>query len=127
MSFSRRGLVKAIVTLAALVLLAVPAAVFVAAGWIEVTFTPWGEQPGPDPTPIEVWALLALVYLVWAPLLLAGLVVAHDRLGYRFTPVERRPRPSAKERRRRGAGLRFVAPQEAPPPRPRRRRPPKEG
>ena len=67
-----RPLLKTLVALAALVALLVPFAVALATGWIEIHLTPWNEQPGPDPTPIEAWVLLALVYLVWTPLVMVG-------------------------------------------------------
>jgi len=115
MAVSRRRLAKALVTLAALAALAAPAALALALGWIEIHFTAWNEEPGPDPTSVEVWVLLALAYVVWAPLVMAGMALAFDRLGYRFVPVEREPRPSAKERRRLRAGLGYLASREAPP------------
>lgn len=111
----RRPLFKTLVTLAALALLLVPVAIALAAGWVEVTYTPWGEQPGPDSTPIEAWVGLALVYLVWAPLVMVALVFAFDRLGYRYTPPEYDPRRSRKERRRREAGMKYLQSREAPP------------
>jgi hypothetical protein len=111
----RRPLVKTLVGVAALALLLVPGAVAVATGWVEVTYTPWGEQPGPDPTSIEAWVALALVYVVWAPLVMVALVFAFDRLGYRYSPPEYDPRRSRKERRRREAGMKYLQSREAPP------------
>ncbi len=105
---ARRPLFKALVTVAFIVALSMPVAVALATGFIEITFTAWGERPGPDPTPIEAWVALALAYLVWTPLVLVGLVYVLDRLGYRFTPPERERRPSRKERRRRDAGMRYL-------------------
>jgi hypothetical protein len=112
---SPRPVLKTLVTLAALVALLAPFAVALATGWIEIHITPWSEQPGPDPTPIEAWAVLALVYLVWAPLVMFGVVLAFDRLGYKYTPPEGDPRPPRKQRRRRDAGLKFLQSREAPP------------
>jgi len=105
---ARRPLFKALVTVAFIVALSMPVAVALATGFIEVTFTAWGERPGPDPTPIEAWVALALAYLVWTPLVLVGLVYVLDRLGYRYTPPERERRPSRRERRRRDAGMRYL-------------------
>ncbi len=61
---------------------------------------------------------LALVYLVWAPLVLVGLVAAFDRLGHQYMPVDRDRRPTRKERRQ-AAGIKFLQSQQAPPRRPR--------
>ncbi len=110
-----RPVLKTLAALAALVALLAPFAVALAAGWIEIHFTAWSEQPGPDPTPIEAWVLLALVYVVWAPLVLVGLVFVFDRLGYKYTPPEGDLRPPRKQRRRRDAGLKFLQSREAPP------------
>lgn len=115
MSVLPRRLAKPMVTLIALAALVAPAALALALGWIEINYTPWGEQPGPEPTPIEAWVLLALVYLAWAPLVFVGLVFALDRLGFKYAPVERDRRPTDKGRRRRVAGLRFLQSREAPP------------
>ncbi len=111
----RRPLLKALITAASLAALLVPAVVALATRFIEITFTAWGEQPGPDPTPIEAWVALALAYLVWTPLVLFGLVFALDRLGYKYMPPERDRRPSRSERRRRAAGMRYLQSREAPP------------
>ncbi len=126
-----RTLAKALVTVAAVAALSAPAVVALATGWITIHFTAWNARPGPDPTPVEAWALLALVYLVWVPLVVAGLVIVLDRLGFRYAPVERDRRPSRKQRRRRAAGLRYLQGREAPPAgaprgRPRRPAPPPE-
>jgi len=112
---ARRPLFKLLITVASLAALLVPAVVAVATGFIEITFTAWGEQPGPDPTPIEAWVALALAYLVWTPLVLFGLVFALDRLGYKYMPPERDRRPSRKDKRRREAGMRYLQSREAPP------------
>jgi hypothetical protein len=114
MTVSRRGVARVLVSIAALAALAVPAAVALATGWIEITVTAWGETPGPDPTPIEAWVLLALVYLVWAPLVFAGVVLLFDRLGYKYMPVERPPRTSAKKRRLQRSGMKYLQSQQAP-------------
>ena len=111
----RRPLFKVLITVASLAALLVPLVVALATGFVEITFTAWGEQPGPDPTPIEAWVVLALAYLVWTPLILVGLVFALDRLGYKYMPPEREPRPARKERRRREAGMKYLQSREAPP------------
>jgi hypothetical protein len=116
MAVLSRPVLKALVTAAGVALLAAPAVVALATGWIEINFTAWNEQPGPDPTPIEAWVALALVYVAWVPLVFVGLIAAYDRLGYRYEPVQHAPRPVHKEGRRREAGMRYLRSREAPPP-----------
>jgi len=106
---------KTLVSLVALAGLAAPSVVALATGWIEVRISPWGEPPGPDPTSIESWVALALVYLVWAPLVFVGLVVVLDRLGYKYMPVERTPRPTRRSRRRQVAGIKLLQARDASP------------
>ena len=116
MAVSRRGVARVLVSIVALAALAVPAAVALATGWIEITVTAWGETPGPDRTPIEAWVLLALVYLVWAPLVFVGLVLAFDRLGYKYMPVERSAADERQEgRRQQRSGIKYLQSQQAPP------------
>ena len=110
-----RRLARTLVTLVAVAALAVPAAVALSTGWIQIAYTPWGEQPAPDPAPLERWAALALAYVVWAPLVFVGLVAVFDRLGYHYMPVDRDRRPTRKERRRQTAGIKLLQTGEAPP------------
>jgi len=112
---AHRPFLKVVVTVASIAALLAPAVVALATGWIKITFTAWSEQPGPDPTPIEAWVLLTLVYLVWTPVVVAGLVAALDRLGYKYSPHDAEQRPSRNERRRRAATMRFLHAREAPP------------
>jgi hypothetical protein len=58
---------------------------------------------------------LALLYVVWVPLVFVGLIAAYDRLGYKYEPVQHAPRPVHKDRRRREAGMRYLRSREAPP------------
>ena len=133
MPASPRRLARTLLTLAAVVALVVPVALALTTGWIEVNSTPWGEQPVPDPTPLESWVALALVYLVWAPLVFVGLVAAFDRLGHHYMPIDRDRRPTRKERRRQAAGIKLLQSEQAPPagaPKARPKRgasPPKDG
>jgi hypothetical protein len=53
--------------------------------------------------------ILALVYIVWLPLTIYGLVWLLDRLGIHYTPPDRARVPTRKEGRRTRAGLRFLA------------------
>lgn len=117
---------------AALALACVPALVAFGLGWMTLG---WSEASGDighlvDDNPIEAWALLALAFLVWVPLVVVALVYVLDRLGQQYTPLEREPRPKTRETRRRRAGLRYLASRETPPPRSpsaARKRPPAGG
>jgi len=115
MSVLPRRLTKTLVSLAVLVALAAPAAFAVGLGLIEITFAPWGDRPDPGSTPIEAWVLLALAYVAWTPLVFVALVLVLDRLGHRYTPVERDRRPTRRERRRLAAGLSALQAGEGPP------------
>jgi len=94
MPASPHRLARTFLSLAAVVALVLPVALALTTGWIEVHYTPWGEQPIADPTPLENWVALALAYLVWAPLVFVGLVAAFDRLGHQYMPVDRDRRPT---------------------------------
>jgi hypothetical protein len=106
---SRRSLLVALVTLAAMAVAAAPAVVAFGLGWMSLGWE--SEEAGigrlADPNPIEAWVLLALAFLVWVPLVLVGLIWALDRLGHHYTPVDRQKRPSRRERRRRRAALKY--------------------
>jgi hypothetical protein len=92
------------VTLGLVVLAAVPAVVTFAAGWLRLPhIQPWGQPAAPDTTAPEAWALFALVYLAWIAGVSILLVWSYDRLGYHWQPVERSPRSSRRERRKRDA------------------------
>ncbi len=111
-----RRLLAALAGLAALALATVPAIVAFGAGWMALG---WDADRGDigglvDHNSPEAWALLAVAFLVWAPLVLVALVVALDRLGQRYMPLERAPRATKDERRRLWAGLRYLAGREAP-------------
>ncbi len=111
-----RRLLAALAGVAALALAAVPAVVAFGAGWMALG---WDGDRGDigglvDHNSPEAWALLAVAFMVWAPLVLAALVLALDRLGQRYMPLERAPRAAKGERRRLRAGVRYLAGREAP-------------
>ena len=60
-----------------------------------------------DTTAPWVWAVLAVVYLVWVVALMVGSVWAFDRLGYHYQPYDRPRRPTRRARRRKRAGIRY--------------------
>lgn len=91
-----RRLFKAMATLAALLVAALPLALAALYGLRE-----W---------PLEAIAGLALFYVLWLPATAAALIWALDRLGFHFgaeKPGRREP-PSRRERRRGRASLRYL-------------------
>jgi hypothetical protein len=110
------GLLATLAGLAALALATAPAAVAFGLGWMSLGWSSGTESFGYliDDNSIEAWTLLALAFLVWVPLVLAGLVVVLDRLGRPYTPPEREARPTKAARRRRRAGMGYLATRRAP-------------
>lgn len=110
------GVIATLAGLAALALATAPAVVAFGLGWMSLGWSSGTEGIGQlvDDNPIEAWTLLALAFLVWVPLVIAGLVVVLDRLGQHYTPLERTPRPKKSESRRRRAGMRVLAARETP-------------
>jgi formate hydrogenlyase subunit 3/multisubunit Na+/H+ antiporter MnhD subunit len=100
--------VLALVTIAAVALAAAPAVVVFSAGWLSLTSTGDGAAQRIP----EAWALFALFYLVWMLGLTVLLIVANDRLGRHWQSWDRAPRDGKKPRRRREAGLKYLAGQE---------------
>ncbi|HMK92673.1 MAG TPA: hypothetical protein VK576_06715, partial [Thermoleophilia bacterium] len=102
---------RALVPVAGLLLLTVPALVFWLAGWIHIA-RPQGAllEHGAikDTTSIYVWTLLAVVYLFWVVGLLVLGIWAMDHLGYHWEPYDRPPRKSRRERRRMKAGMGYM-------------------
>ena len=100
----RRRLALAGVTLGLIALALLPAAVAFSAGWLHL---PHIEPPlhpaAPDRTAPEAWAAFAVFYLFWSVGVGILLVWSYDRLGYHWQPVERKPRPTRRQRRKRAA------------------------
>jgi hypothetical protein len=100
----RRRLALVGVTLGLVVLTLAPAVVAFSAGWLHLPrIEPPGHPAAPDRTPPEAWAAFAVFYLFWVVGASILLVWCYDRLGYHWQPVERKPRLTRKERRRRAA------------------------
>jgi len=102
---------RALVPVAGLLLLTVPALAFWLAGWIHIarpegSLTEHGAIK--DTTSIYVWALLAVVYLFWVLGLLVVGIWFMDHLGYHWEPYDRPQRKSRRERRRMKAGLGYA-------------------
>jgi len=100
----RRRLALAGVTLGLVVLALLPAVVAFSAGWLHLPqIEPPGHPAAPDHTAPEAWAAFAVFYLFWIVGAAILLVWCYDRLGYHWQPVERKPRLSRRERRKRAA------------------------
>jgi hypothetical protein len=100
MSLKKR-LILYCVSLVALGLLALPAVVIGAFGWVHN----WGNNT-------SAYLLLVAIYVVWAPAVTFSMVAILDRLGIHYAVYDRPARPTRKERRRARAGLRYIAGQE---------------
>ena len=105
---------RTVVTVAAILLAVLPAAVVFGCGWL--TFghpsVPVGGTVPRDATPPEAWALFALFYLAWMFGLMVLLIWTFDRLGHHWRSWDRAPRKEKKRRLRLSAGLGFLAGQE---------------
>jgi hypothetical protein len=110
----RTRLLTGLVTVAAVVLAAVPAVVVFGLGWLPLGHpgVPSGGQVPPDTTLPELWVLLALFYLAWMFGLMVLLIWTYDRLGRNWRSWDRAPRREKKRRRRLSAGLSYLAAQE---------------
>ena len=75
-----------------------------------------------DTTSPGVWAVLAVVYLVWIVGLTVGSIWVFDRLGFHYQAYDRPQRPTRRERRRQRAGVRYQAARSWPARRPARDR-----
>jgi hypothetical protein len=94
-------------TFLALVIAALPLVLTVALGWLDTTIL--GSQVGAGG---DVFVVLAVVYAVWLPATVVGMIYLYDRLGYHYFAQERQKKPSRRERRRARAGLELLAGQE---------------
>ena len=99
-----RGLLFAVFTLAAAALAALPAALAVSLGWYHTLRVPGDVGRGSG-----LIIILVLVYMLWLPAIVVGLVYVYDRLGYHYAVAERARREPRRRRRRQRAGLRFLA------------------
>jgi len=98
-----RKLVVAVVTLLALAVAALPIVLTVVFHWDRTRFlaSTLGKGSG-------ILFILAVVYAVWLPATVVGLVYMYDLLGLHFTVTEREKRPSRRQRRRTRAGVEFL-------------------
>lgn len=107
-------LLTGLVTVAAVVLAALPAAVVFGLGWLPLGHpsVPSGGEVPPDTTSPELWVLFALFYLAWMLGLMVLLIWTYDRLGRNWRSWDRAPRREKKRRRRLGAGMQYLEGQE---------------
>lgn len=98
----------------ALALAAVPAVVAFGLGWLSFGHpdVPTGGATPPDTTSPVAWALFAVVYFFWLFGLMVLVVWSFDRVGHHWRAWDRAPRKEKKRRRRRDAGVEFLAGQE---------------
>jgi hypothetical protein len=109
LAMRRRPALVWLVTAGVVILALLPAVVVFSLGWLQLPeVRGLGEQPAPDTTPPWAWALLALFYLVWAAALGILLVWSFDRIGHRWRPYDRPPRPDRKGKRRARATLQAI-------------------
>lgn len=94
-------------TIMALAVAALPIVLTIVFGWQDTTIL--GSQLGPGG---DIYVVLAVVYAVWLPATVAGMVYVYDRLDYHYLALERKRRPTRRERRRARAGLDLLAGQE---------------
>jgi hypothetical protein len=99
----RRRLVFFAVTLAAVLVAAVPVVLAVLLHGERLRFR------GDLGRGSAIYLVLTFVYLVWLPGTIVLLVWVFDHLGYQYSLTERKQRPTRKERRRLRAGLSFLA------------------
>ena len=99
-----RRLLLGLPTLGAVLLAVAPAVVAFGLGWLPPGKPAAGAA---DRTP-EVWALFALLYLVWLFGLMLLLIVVNDRMGRHWRSWDRAPRPQKKRRRRMAAGMKYL-------------------
>jgi hypothetical protein len=110
----RTRILKALVTVAALVLAVVPAAVAFGFGWLSIGHpdVPGGGTVPPDTTSPDAWALFAVFYLGWMFALMVLTIWSFDRIGHHWRAWDREPRRQKRRRRRMTAGVDFLAGQE---------------
>jgi len=110
----RTRLLTSFVTVAAVVLAAVPAVAVFGLGWLPLGYpdVPSGGKVPPDTTSPELWVLFAVFYLVWMLGLMVLLIWTYDRLGRNWRSWDRAPLREKKRRRRLKAGLSYIEGQE---------------
>lgn len=102
----RRALI-ALATLLAIAVAALPLALTLAFDWHETDVL--GDQLG---TGSDIWIILVVVYAVWLPLCVAGLIYLYDHLGVHYLHSERVPRETKRQRRRRATTAGYLRSQE---------------
>ena len=97
------------VTVAAVAIAALPLVLTLALGWYHSRVFEGLLSGGAG-----VFLILVLVYVVWLPATVFGLVFVYDRLGLHYRPAEIKPkRPKRREQLRRRAVTQTVAAEES--------------
>jgi fatty acid desaturase len=96
------------VTVLALVVAALPVVLTLLLGWYrtDVLGSTFGEGS-------DIYVILILLYAVWLPGTMFGMVYLYDRLGYQYQVHDRGVRASRREDRRQRAGGATVSPRGA--------------
>jgi len=91
------------VTVLALVVAALPVVLTLVLGWYrtDVLGSTFGEGS-------DIYVILVLLYAVWLPGTMFGMVYLYDRLGYHYQVHDRGVRASRREDRRQRAGRAYV-------------------
>jgi hypothetical protein len=91
------------VTVLALVVAALPVVLTLLLGWYrtDVLGSTFGEGS-------DIYVILILLYAVWLPGTMFGMVYLYDRLGYQYQVHDRGVRASRREDRRQRAGRAYV-------------------
>ena len=102
-----RHIVRFLITILMIAVASLPLVLTLALGWEETDVL--GEPLGPGS---DIWVILVVVYAVWMPLCVAGLIAVYDRLGVHYQFVDRPPRETTKEKRRRESAMSYLRAQE---------------
>jgi hypothetical protein len=117
-----RRIARFLITILMIAVASLPLVLTLSLGWegTDVLSEPLG--PGSD-----IWVILVLVYAVWLPLCVAVLIAVYDRLGVHYQFVDRPPRETKREKRRRESAMSYLRVQESARSRPPRRGTPPDG
>jgi hypothetical protein len=105
----RRRILITLVTVLFFVLGVVPAVVVFSQDWLLLPHhAQLPGQPAQPSSTINAWTVFALFYVVWMAADFALLVIAYDRLGYKYMPPGTTVREPRARRRRRAVGMGFL-------------------
>jgi hypothetical protein len=99
-----RRLALALLAVAAMGLAGLPVVFTVVFRWYRTTVFSGVTGKGSG-----IYIILVVFYVFWLPLVLAGMLIVFDRLGYRYEPREPKRLPTRRQRKRTIAGMRFLS------------------